>query len=230
MTDDIKIEHTSTSPASPASAAPASAGGAPSFRGRTSARRVGRGGAGSRAGDRGGSRRGGGGREERARPEFDQKMLNVRRVARVVAGGRRFNFSVLMVIGNRKGSVGVGTGKAGDTALAIEKATKNAKKHMIRVERTSNHSIPHILEAKYSSARIVIRPAPHKGLTAGSAVRSVLELCGISDVNAKVRSGSKNKLNLAQATIKALSEITLKVKSEAQHPRSSESSVGLAKS
>ena len=169
-----------------------------------------RGGRGGRGGGRGGDRGGrrGGGREERARPEFDQKMLNVRRVARVVAGGRRFNFSVLMVSGNRKGSGGVGTGKAGDTALAIEKATKNAKKHMIKVTRTQNHSIPHMLEAKYSSASIVIFPAKNKGLIAGSAVRSVLELAGISDVNAKIRSGSKNKLNMAQATIKALKSIT----------------------
>ncbi len=179
----------------------------------------GRGGGGQRGS--GGGRRGGGAREERARPEFDQKMLNVRRVARVVAGGRRFNFSVLMVIGNRKGSVGVGTGKAGDTALAIEKATRNAKKHLLRLTRTGNNSIPHILEAKYSSARIVIFPAKNKGLIAGSAVRSVLELAGITDVNAKIRSGSKNKLNMAQATIKALSALkTPKEKSEERSTKS----------
>jgi small subunit ribosomal protein S5 len=135
-------------------------------------------------------------------------MLNVRRVARVVAGGRRFNFSVLVVIGNRKGSVGVGTGKAGDTALAIDKAARNAKKHLLRVSRTANHSIPHVLEAKYSSARIIIFPAKSKGLIAGSAARSVLELAGITDVNAKILSGSKNKLNIAQATIQALSQLT----------------------
>lgn len=157
--------------------------------------------------DRGGRR---GPREDRVRSEFDQKMLNVRRVARVVAGGRRFNFSVLVVIGNRKGSVGVGLGKAGDTALAIEKATKHAKKEMITISRTSNGSIPHQLEAKYSSARIVLFPAKSKGLIAGSAVRAVLELAGITDVNAKIRSGSKNKLNIARATIKALSLLAQK--------------------
>jgi len=161
-------------------------------------------------GGSGGPRRGGGGREERAKPEFDQKTLDVRRVARVVAGGRRFSFSVTMVIGNRKGSVGVGTGKAGDTALAIEKATKSAKKHMIKVARTGSNSIPHIIEAKYSSATVVILPAKSKGLIAGSAVRSVLELAGVTDVNAKIRSGSKNKLNIAQATIKALASLALK--------------------
>ena len=214
MADEIKTT-TETKPAD----APR-----PAFGGHGQRRGSG-GGRGGRGGPRGGGDRGGrrgGGREERTRPEFDQKMLGVRRVARVVAGGRRFNFSVLMVIGNRKGSVGVGTGKAGDTALAIEKATKNAKKHMVRIERTAHHSIPHMLDAKYSSATVVIRPSPNKGLTAGSAVRSVLELAGITDVNAKIRSGSKNKLNIAQATIKALSQITAKAETHkaqtAQNP------------
>lgn len=179
-------------------------------------RSFGHGGTGSRfsgrsggPGGRGGGRRGGGRDDrERVRPEYDQKMLNVRRVARVVAGGRRFSFSVLLAIGNRKGMVGVGTGKAGDTALAIEKATKDAKKNMITVKRTSNNSISEPLEAKFSSALIVFRPAPRKGLIAGSAVRSVLELAGITDVNAKILSGSKNKLNIARAAIKALSSLT----------------------
>lgn len=182
----------------PSSARPASFGGR---RGR---------GRGDGRGPQHGSRRGGGHREERVRPEFDQKMLNVRRVARVVAGGRRFNFSVLVVIGNRKGAVGVGTGKAGDTALAIEKAARNAKKHLLRIVRTTNNSIPHALEAKYSSARIVLFPAKNKGLIAGSAARSVLELAGITDVNAKILSGSKNKLNIARATIAALAPLAQK--------------------
>ena len=105
----------------------------------------------------------GGGRDERVRPEFDQKTLAVRRVARVVAGGRRFNFSVLLVLGNREGSVGVGLGKAADTALAMDKANKRAKREMIRVPRTKNRSIPHQLDAKYSSALVVLRPAKGKG-------------------------------------------------------------------
>ncbi|MEK7087961.1 MAG: 30S ribosomal protein S5 [Patescibacteria group bacterium] len=180
-------------------------------------RRARGGGRGGQRTDRGG-RRGSGQREERARPEFDQKMLQVRRVARVVAGGRRFNFSVLVVVGNRKGAVGVGLGKAGDTALAIEKATRHAKKHLVRFTRTGNNSIPHTLEAKYSSARIVMFPAKNKGLIAGSAVRSVLELAGITDVNAKVRSGSKNKLNIARATIAALQQLqNQNVKSKEQN-------------
>lgn len=145
-------------------------------------------------------------------------MLNVRRVARVVAGGRRFSFSVLIAIGNRKGMVGVGMGKAGDTALAIEKATRNAKKKMIKVDRTKNNSILRQVEAKFSSAIVVMRPAPSKGLIAGSAVRSVLELAGITDVNAKILSGSKNKLNIAQAAIQALASLPRKSEARSSKP------------
>jgi small subunit ribosomal protein S5 len=143
-------------------------------------------------------------REPRAKPEFDQKIIDIRRVTRVASGGRRFSFAVSLVAGNRKGSVGVGTGKAGDTSLAIEKALKNAKKHMIKVSTTKEMSIPHDVEAKFSSSRVMIMPAHGKGIVAGSSVRDVLELAGIKDVTAKIRSGSKNKLNNARVAIKAL--------------------------
>lgn len=162
---------------------------------------------------------------ERVKPEFDQKTLDVRRVARVVAGGRRFNFSVLIVLGNRRGTVGVGTGKAGDTALAIEKAVKQARKRMLSLSLTNNRSIPYRLEAKYSSARIIMRPSPNKGLVAGSAARAVLELGGITDINAKILSGSKNKLNIARAAIKALSALKT-VKTNANNPAYAEASAG----
>jgi small subunit ribosomal protein S5 len=131
----------------------------------------------------------------------------VRRVARVVAGGRRFSFAVALVAGDRKGRVGVGTGKAGDTAGAIEKAMRSAKKSMIRIKTTPTMSIPHQVYAKYSSARIMIKPAPGRGLVAGSAVRNVLDLGGVKDVNAKILSPSKNKLNIARAAIEALSSL-----------------------
>lgn len=147
------------------------------------------------------------GREERAK-EYDQKILAIRRVARVAAGGRRFNFSVALVLGNRKGSVGVGTGKAADTSLAIDKAARNAKKHMVRIERTKNLSIPHRVEAKFSSARLMILPAPGRGLVAGSALRDVLELGGVHDVVTKILSGSKNKLNIARGAIRALQDLS----------------------
>jgi small subunit ribosomal protein S5 len=170
--------------------------------------RSGQGGGAQRGGGRGGAdKRGGkhsGKRGERPKPEFDQKIISIRRVTRVVAGGRRFSFSVALVTGDRNGSVGVGIGKASDTALAIEKAFRDAKQSMITVKRTQEGSIPHDVEAKYTSSEVILRPAKGKGLTAGSSVRTVLELGGIKDVSGKLLSRSKNKLNNARATIKAL--------------------------
>lgn len=174
-----------------------------------------RGGQGRGKGNTGGDKRGGGRpRPERARPEYEQKSIEVRRVARVVAGGRRFSFSVAMIIGDRKGKVGVGTGKAGDISNAMEKAAKDAKKHMITVKLTKTNSIPHQVAAKYSSATVEISPAPSRGLVAGSAVRNALELAGITDISAKIMSGSKNKLNMARATIKALESIRVRTNIE----------------
>lgn len=143
-------------------------------------------------------------RPERVRQEFDNKVISVRRVTRVVAGGRRFSFSIAMVIGDKRGRVGVGIGKAGDTPIAIDKAMRAAKKSMIKISLTDKNSIAHPVEAKYSSARVVIMPAPGKGVIAGSATRVVLELAGIKEVSSKILSRSKNKLNIARATIKAL--------------------------
>jgi small subunit ribosomal protein S5 len=134
-------------------------------------------------------------------------MVNIRRVARVVAGGRRFSFSAAIIIGNKKGKVGVGLGKAGDTTLAIDKATRNAKKNMITIVLTKDNSIAHAIEAKYNASRVWISPAPGRGLVAGSSMRPVLELAGVTNVVAKVRSGSKNGLNNARATIEALKSL-----------------------
>lgn len=163
-----------------------------------------RGGAGA---DRGGARR----KERRERPErtqeFEQKIIGIRRVTRVMAGGRRFSFSVAMVIGDKKGRVGVGVGKAGDTALAIEKAIRHAKKNMITIKRTKSNSIPHNTEAKYSSTVIALRPAKGRGLVAGASLRTVLELGGVTDVTSKVLSRSKNKTNIARAAIVALEKL-----------------------
>lgn len=149
----------------------------------------------------------GGRREERTRPEFDQKIVSIRRVTRVMGGGRRFSFSVSMVIGDKKGKVGVGVGKAGDTQLAIEKAIRNAKKHMITVLMNKDHHIPHDVHTKYASSEVMIMPAPGRGLVAGSSVRTVLELAGVKDVTAKLFSRSKNKLNNARATVEALKQL-----------------------
>ncbi len=149
----------------------------------------------------------GGRREERSRPEFDQKIISIRRVTRVVAGGRRFSFSVAIVIGDKKGRVGVGLGKAGDTQLAIEKAARKAKKEMISVVMDSDGHIPHDVHVKFASSEVMIMPAPGRGLVAGSSVRTVLELAGVKNVTAKLFSRSKNKLNNAQAAIMALKKL-----------------------
>ncbi|MDB5225271.1 MAG: rpsE [Candidatus Adlerbacteria bacterium] len=134
-------------------------------------------------------------------------MITIRRVSRVVAGGRRFSFSVAIIIGNKKGKVGVGLGKAGDTTLAIDKATRDAKKHMITLVLTKDNSIAHEVGAKYNASRITLMPAKGRGLVAGSSVRPVLELAGISNIVAKVHSGSKNGLNNARAAIEALKSL-----------------------
>lgn len=144
-------------------------------------------------------------RPERIKPEFDQKILNIRRVTRVTKGGKRLNFSVYMVVGNKKGSVGVGTGKANDTSLAIDKAYRNAKKNIMHLNLTKTMSIPHDINAKYCSGRVLLIPAKGRGVSAGSALKSVIELAGIKDVTAKIISSSKNKLNMARAAMIALS-------------------------
>lgn len=149
----------------------------------------------------------GGRREERPRREFDQKIISIRRVTRVMAGGRRFSFSVAMVLGDKKGRVGVGIGKAGDTQLAIEKAMRDAKKQMITVPMNKDSHIPHDVHTKYASSEVMIMPAPGRGLVAGSSVRTVLELAGVKDVTAKIFSRSKNKLNNARAAVEALKQL-----------------------
>ncbi|MDD5721062.1 MAG: 30S ribosomal protein S5 [Candidatus Pacebacteria bacterium] len=151
-----------------------------------------------------------GGSFNRVKPEFDQKILNIRRVTRVVAGGRRFSFSVAIVAGDKKGSVGLGLGKAGDTALAINKALRNAKKNMVRLNLTKTMSIPHELSAKFSSSYVILRPNKGRGLVAGSVIRDIIKLSGVKDVTGKILSNSKNKLNNAKAVMAAFSQISSK--------------------
>jgi len=134
--------------------------------------------------------------------------VSIRRVVRVVAGGRRFSFSVALVAGDKKGSVGLGLGKAGDTALAINKALRNAKKNMVTLELTKDNSIPYGLSAKFSSSEIQIMPNRGRGLVAGTVVRDMLKLAGMKDITAKVLTRSKNKLNNAKAVIAALKPIS----------------------
>ncbi len=201
MADETQQNTTPTADSTEA-AAPASAERPGRNQGRDNRDR--RGGPGARGPRRGGNR------PERERSEFAQKMIGIRRVARVMAGGRRFNFSVAMVIGDKKGRVGVGVGKAADTQLAIEKATRAAKRHMITLNLTKNRSIKHNVEAKFCASVVEIRPSPGRGLVAGSSVRSVLEMAGVSDVTAKLLSRSKNPINNARAAVQALASIAMK--------------------
>jgi small subunit ribosomal protein S5 len=170
---------------------------------------------------RGGPRRGGDNRgprrEAKPKPEFDQKIVSIRRVTRVTSGGRKFSFAVAVIAGDRKGRVGFGTGKGLDTAMAVDKAYKKAKANMIRLPLTKTGTIPHDVSAKYSSAQVELRPAPGKGVVAGSSVRDVIEIAGIKDIIGKLRSGTKNRMNNAKVVIKALS--TLSTSKKVKHTK-----------
>lgn len=139
--------------------------------------------------------------------EFKEKVLDLRRVTRVVAGGKRMRFRATMIVGNEKGSVGIGIGKGLDVAQAVAKAKTAATKNII-VIKLKNKTIPYDVDAKFSAARVIIKPAKSgHGLKAGGAVRVVLLLTGIRDATAKCLSGTKNKLTNAMATIEALKKI-----------------------
>jgi small subunit ribosomal protein S5 len=143
---------------------------------------------------------------KREKPEYDQKLLDLARVTRVVKGGRRFRFRATLVIGNRKGRVGVGVGKGSDVSDAIKKAFDDAKKHLVNVPIHKN-TIPHEIFIKKGSARILLKPAQAgKGIVAGGAVRAVIEFSGIKDIVSKSL-GSSNKLSVARATVNALESL-----------------------
>lgn len=143
---------------------------------------------------------------KREKPEFEQKLLDLARVTRVVKGGRRFRFRATLVIGNRKGEVGVGVSKGSDVSDAIQKAYNDAKKNLIKV-RIDGNTIPHGVSKKLGSAKVLMKPAQEgRGIIAGGAVRAVVDLAGIRDIVSKSL-GSANKLNVARATIAALKDL-----------------------
>jgi len=144
-------------------------------------------------------------REDRT-PEFKEKVVYVGRVAKVVKGGRTFRFSVLVVVGDEKGRIGVGSGKASEVPEAIKKATDAAKKNLITVP-VVNGTVPHEYTKKLGSSIVIIKPAPEgTGVIAGGAVRPVLELAGVKNVTAKTL-GSRNSRNVVLATVEALKEM-----------------------
>lgn len=161
-----------------------------------------RGGRGRMGGGRGGRGGRGGPRGERPKSEFDQRVLELARVSRVTKGGKRFSFRATVVIGDGKGRVGVGMAKGKDVAQSVQKAVNQAKKYLFMVPM-KNGSIPYQVEAKYNSAVVVLKPG-RGGVKAGGPVRVVAKLAGITGLTGKLIERTNNKLNIAQATIKAL--------------------------
>lgn len=141
--------------------------------------------------------------------EYENKLIDLRRVARVTAGGKRFNFRATVIVGDRKGKVGIGIGKGADTALSLEKAIRSAKKSLIKIPLNKEGSIGGEIQGKWGSAYVRIKPALKKGrgLIAGGAVRNVLALAGVKNTSAKIISSSKNKINNARAAIEALKKL-----------------------
>ena len=144
----------------------------------------------------------------RTRQDLDQKVLDIRRTARVVAGGRRFSFRAAVVVGNRNGRVGLGMGKGSSVAEAVEKGVFQAKKQLITISLSGGKTIPHASEAKFSAARVLLKPAREgRGLVAGGPVRIIADLAGIKNLTAKLLGRTPNKLNNARATMEALKKL-----------------------
>lgn len=145
--------------------------------------------------------------DKRKKSELAEKVLEVRRVTRVVAGGKRFSFRALIVVGNKAGKVGVGIAKGLDVAAAVQKARRQAEKSAITVQLKDKRTLPYDVEAKHKAAKVRLKPcrAGH-GLIAGGASRIVLELAGVKDISAKIMGRTTNKIANAMATMKALNE------------------------
>jgi len=138
--------------------------------------------------------------------EFDKKLLEVRRVTKVVKGGRTMRFAALVVVGDKKGRVGMGTAKAAEVPVAVEKATKAAKKNLVTVP-VVNGTVPYETIGKFSTTRVIILPSKAgTGVIAGGAARAVFELAGYTDITSKIH-GSTNKINTVRATLNALKDM-----------------------
>lgn len=147
---------------------------------------------------------------QKPKEEFESKLLDLARVTRVTAGGKQLRFRAVVVVGDKNGKVGVGVAKGRDVAQAIEKATRIAKKNIIEVP-IFEESIAHQVEAKFGPARVLLRPQRKgRGLVAGGVVRVICNLVGIKNISSKLLSRSRNKLNNARATIKALRKLKIK--------------------
>jgi small subunit ribosomal protein S5 len=142
----------------------------------------------------------------RNEPQVERMMVSFRRVAKVTAGGKRLRFSSMVVVGDRKGSVGIALGRGADRKEAVEKAAKKAERNMKKLQLIGD-TIPHEIEAKYGACRVILRPAkPGTGIIAGSSIRTILELAGIDNVYAK-QLGSNDKIGNTYCAFKALTEL-----------------------
>ncbi|MDD2909749.1 MAG: ribosomal protein S5 [Minisyncoccales bacterium] len=136
--------------------------------------------------------------------EFESKLLDLTRVTRVTAGGKQLRFRAIIVVGDRKGKIGLGVSKGLDVSQAIEKATRMAKKNLMMVPINKEGTIDHEIEAKFGPSVILLKPQRKgKGLVAGGTVRTLCQLAGIQNISSKILSRTSNKLNNAKATIKA---------------------------
>lgn len=144
---------------------------------------------------------------EKRTSEFEDKIIDVARVTTVVKGGRRFSFSAVVAIGNKKGKVGLGHGKANEVPDAIKKAYKNAENNLIEVPIVNKSTIPHEVKSKYSASQVILKPAPKgKGIVASGTIRIVVELAGYTDIYTKSY-GSRTKQNAAKVAISALKKL-----------------------
>jgi small subunit ribosomal protein S5 len=142
---------------------------------------------------------------------YSEKIVQIRRVTKVVKGGKKMTFRAIVIVGDKKTRVGVGIGRAEDVNLAIDKAILNGKKNLIKIPLTLNYSIPHVIKSKFGASQIMLRPATEgTGVITGGAMRTVLELGGIRNILGKQR-GSNSILNNVKATILALSSLNEKI-------------------
>lgn len=145
-----------------------------------------------------------GGRHQQEQSEFDSNILDLARVTRVTEGGKHLSFRALVVVGDRKGRVGFGVEKGKDVQIGVDKATRKAKKNLIKVPMV-NDTIPHAVYNKFKAAKVMLKPAPRgSGIIAGGAVRVVLDLAGVQNVSSKIVGKTKNKITIVKATFDAL--------------------------